>query len=49
MPDAKAFIVTDPSSGVGAAPALSLARLGWRVAINFSKSAASASARFECN
>jgi 3-oxoacyl-[acyl-carrier protein] reductase len=42
MPDVKVFIVTGSSSGVGAATALSLARLGWRVAINFSKSAAAA-------
>ena len=42
MPDVKVFIVTGSSSGVGAATALSLARLGSRVVINFSKSAAAA-------
>jgi 3-oxoacyl-[acyl-carrier protein] reductase len=42
MPEAKVFIVTGSSSGVGAATALALARLGSRVAINFSKSAAAA-------
>src|ERR1700686_3827863 len=42
MTDAKAFVVTGSSSGVGAAVALALARLGFGVVINYSKSAAAA-------
>ena len=42
MRDAKAFVVTGSSSGVGAATAMELARRGSAVVINYSKSAAAA-------
>ncbi len=38
MREIKAFVVTGSSSGVGAATALELARRGWGVVINYSKS-----------